>query len=139
MLPHSQPKIQNNYSGRLVITAIVILIAFGIGFDKYQDYKKNQQIPYKIVKEIKYPNEIYRRYVLVDEKAGKDQILKLAEYLKDEYNGHYVLMAIFDEQEAIDSIDTTNKEYSNSKFYKHQLVMMKADGSIVWVAEKRDH
>jgi len=81
--------------------------------------------------------------VLVSEAAPKQDIMKLAESLRDQHAGKYAVICIFDSREA--QRRREDLTYPENELSRHWLVVIDWGGDtgskeeIRWVADGRDH
>jgi hypothetical protein len=79
-------------------------------------------VPYEVLKMERPRNEKYKIDVLVDEKTSKQDVLKLAEYLRGNYVGRYTTISIFDSREAWRAADAFDQSYPEKELSRHWLV-----------------
>ncbi len=96
-------------------------------------------IPFKIAKQ--WANGIN---VLVDEKEKKADVIKLAQFLYEPHkNDHFCQVRVFDNAEALASLDDIDSNYPENKFWKHNLVQIDNNnvdhGKLQWSGRGRNH
>lgn len=80
--------------------------------------------------------------ILVSRAATKDEVMRLAENLRDQYRRTgFVVISIFDLKEAW--MNRQNEKYPQANYWKHYLVQvfsppLSGQDEIKWVAEGRE-
>ncbi len=153
------------------LTFLMILGCNGSGGDAVQPDKPlrlpgpdDKLIPYEVLKQKSIkgnadePRDMINLDVLVTEKATKQEVMKLAEWLREKNEGRGLILAIFDSKEVWESLTppdspeqlaiwnrkftTKQKVIQMEKKYKlHYLAGMgvDTDGKVMWTAEGRNH
>lgn len=157
----SQPKIETRKRADKVtkwiwpsiLTLFVVSFLFAIGYFIFQTFQELQPVPSKKIPPEKYIDyTVLRRWrpgrngtgmdILVSPTATKDEVMRLAEKLRDDYGQTgFVVLSIFDLREAW--VDRQNNNYPGAKFWKHYLVQvwcppLGGQEEIRWVAEGRE-
>lgn len=105
-------------------------------------FASSAPLSYKVLSESKRKNDKFSMNILVSEKASQQEVLNLAEYLRQKYYGKYNIINIFDSKEAW--AGRMDDAYPEKKFWKHYLVQIGGKGwpdgkEIHWFADGRDH
>ena len=107
-------------------------------------------IDYQVLREWKIPAGGIGMEFLVNESATREEVLALADHLREEYSDGYLIMDIFDSLEAHAARETETRtghlpsNYSDEEYWKHHLVNIIRNpktgyDEIQWVAEGRGY
>ena len=101
--------------------------------------EKQYTLEHKILKQWNFEDNGLGLIVLVSEKASKQEVLKLAEYLKNAHRDKELIIDIYDSEEAY--LNRDNHAFSEEEYSKHLLVQIAHwdDEKIKWSAVERDH
>lgn len=104
---------------------------------------EGNNIKFEVLRCWDIPNNGYGMEILVDEKANKEDILRLAGDIRSNYIDKTILsVSIFDSREACRN--RLNENYPEGEYFKHYLVELGRNQNsgydeIQWTARDRDH
>ena len=99
-----------------------------------------ETIPYEIVENEERPDGKCLMQLVVSETASQQEVLKLAEILRQKYTGKLGSICVFDSREALRR--RLDAAYPEKELIRHWLIEIEGDTGpehVKWIAEGRDH
>jgi hypothetical protein len=94
-------------------------------------------VPYEVLSEWQVAGKLCQE-LLVAESTSRADAMALGEWLKQNHEGQFFLIFVYDSREAWRNRD--NDRFPEKKFWRHYLVGVSADPPCVtWMAEGRGH